>query len=150
ASGKVVHQLKALSTGIGRVALSRDGNLAALTGRADHAIHVWDLARGKELHAFAGHRGGPLTVAFAADGKSVFTANQDSLRSTPVREWAEWSLRQWDAATGKELRVTQRPMEGEVHWVSFSADGGRLAVLPHDGTLRLWDTHAVKELRDWK
>jgi WD40 repeat protein len=150
AGGKVRHQLKALSTGVDRVALSEDGRFAALTGRADHAIHVWDLATGKELHPFGGHRGGPLSVAFSADGKSVFTASRDETQSTPVREWADWSLRQWDATTGKELRVTQRQMGGEVHWSIFSPDGKRLATVTHEGTLRLWDTHAGKELRDWK
>jgi WD40 repeat protein len=149
ATGKLLHRLTGLSSAVDRVALSPDGRVLLTVQRADQAIHLWDVAKGKELHAFPGHRAGPLDVAFSGDGKTVLTASRDWLMSSRVSAWADWSLRRWDPETGKELGVTSRDQKGEVHHCAFSPDGGRLATVLHDGTLRLWDAGAGKELRDW-
>jgi Flp pilus assembly protein CpaB len=149
--GKLLHEFKGLSTRISTIALSPGGKLVALAGRADGAIHLYDTANGKELPTFPGHRGGPLMVAFAPDGKTVFTVSHPSSRIRPPQpDHADWSLRQWDPVTGKELRVTTDNLGGEVHWTCFSDDGRFLATITHEGTLRLWDTRAGKELRQWK
>jgi WD40 repeat protein len=142
---KLRHRFPALSTGFTALALSADGGTVALTGRADIAIHLWDVARGKELHPFAGHRSGTLAVAFSADGRAVLTANRDWTQKYGATEWADWSLCRWDAATGKLLAQTKAKVEGEVHFVAFSADARRLATVTHEGTLRLWDTGAGRE-----
>jgi WD40 repeat protein len=140
------HCFRALSTSIPVVALSADGRLVALTGRADAVLHIWDVAGGKELHAFAGHRGGPLAVVFSPDGRTVLTANGDWTGAYGAREWADWSLCRWDAATGKLLAQTRAKVEGEVTFVTFSADARGLATVTHEGTLRLWDTAAGREV----
>jgi WD40 repeat protein len=148
--GKLQHEFKGPVKTVQCLSLSSDGKLAAYAGRADNAIYLYDVTTGKELHPFPGHRSGPLTVAFAANGKSVFTANRDWNRGGPVTDWAEWSLRQWEAASGKELKVTTNKPGGEIHWTCFSDDGRLLATVAHDGTLRLWDTSSGKELRQWQ
>ncbi len=150
ATGRVRARFKALSTSIIRIALSPDGKRVALTGRADHAIHVWDVDAGRELHSFVGHRSGPLTAAFLKGGKEIATVSRDSGHSSPLTEWADWSLRRWDAATGAELAVTSANPKGEVYYTAFSADGRRLARVIHDGTLHLLDVEPGKELRSWK
>ena len=149
AGGKPTHEFKVLPTEVHHIALSGDGALVAVAGRADEAIHIWDVAKEKEQHAFGGHRAGPLTVAFSRDGKTVLTTNRERGRYAVVEEWAGWSLRRWDAASGKELRVVQEDLKGEVHWTAFSPDGGLLAVVTHDGKLRLWDADSGKQLRTW-
>jgi WD40 repeat protein len=161
-TGKPRARFKPLSTGFRWTALSPDGKLLALAGRADNAVHIWDVAAGRELHSFAGHRGGPLAVAFIGGGTEVatvsrgggtdvVTVSRDSSHTTPyVTGWADWSFRVWDAATGAERAVTSRNPGGEVRLTAFSADGRRLATVIHDGTLRLWDVEAGKELRTWK
>jgi WD40 repeat protein len=150
-TGKLRTRLKALSTSIEGIALSPDGKVVALSGRADHAVHLWDVAAGRELHPFGGHRGGPLEVAFVGDGREVATVSRDSTYVGPVvSEWVDWSFRRWGAATGAERAVTSRNPNGEVHLAAFSADGRRLVTVLHNGTLRLWDVEAGKELRTWK
>jgi WD40 repeat protein len=150
ATGKTVHRFRGLSSSISRVELSHKGDLLALVGRADWAVHVWDLARGRELHDFPGHRGGILTVAFTADGKTIATTSQDDMASNTILDWADWSLRRWDAATGEERGVTRRNLGGEVRITAFSPDGRLLATVIHDGTLRLWNVATGEELRRWK
>jgi RNA polymerase sigma factor (sigma-70 family) len=150
-TGRLRARFKASSTEIRHVALSDDGALLALAGRADFAVHVWDVKAGRELHHFPGHRGGPLVVAFVGDGREVATVSRDGGRGTPlVNEWSDWSLRRWDPATGAERAVTRRDSGGEVHYAAFSADGRRLVTLLHDGTVRLWDVELGREVRRWK
>ena len=99
------------------------------------------------MHAFGGHRSGPLSVVFSKDGRSVFTTNRAGVFSPLARTSAEWSLREWDPATGKERRVTKEDLKGRVIYADFSHDGRLLALVTQDGTLRLWAAAAGKELR---
>jgi WD40 repeat protein len=108
------------------------------------------VAAGRELHAFPGPRGGPLTVAFVGDGREVATVSRINGYTRPTPEWGDWSLCRWDAATGALRAAVRRRPEGEVHFTAFSADGRRLVTVLHDGTLHLWDVEAGKELRAWK
>ena len=41
-------------------------------------MRVWDLATGRVLRQFEGHRGGVNAVAFARDGRSVISASEDA------------------------------------------------------------------------
>ncbi len=148
--GKPRCDFRASAGALEHVALSQDGRLVALTYRRDQAIHIWDVVAGKELHDFGGHRNGPLAVAFSHDGKSVFTTSRERNPHIPVEGWADWSLRQWDPVTGKELRATREDLRGEVHFPCFTADGRRLVTVTDDGTVRVWDTDAGKELLSWK
>ena len=148
-TGKVAHEFKALPGGVAQAALSHDGKLLAAAGPADDAIHIWDLEKSKELHAFSGHRSGPLSVVFSRDGKSAFTTNREGVYAILSRPAAEWSLREWDPATGKERRVIKQDLKGRVVYADFSHDGRLLSLVMQDGTLRLWDAAAGKELRRW-
>jgi WD40 repeat protein len=65
----------------GRWALSGGGKEKAAdskyTGRIDHAVRVWDVASGKELHQFTGHPREVLQVAFLPDGQRALSASAD-------------------------------------------------------------------------
>jgi WD40 repeat protein len=151
ATGKLLHRITGLASTVDRVALSPDGSLLVAAEKGYQGIHLLDVATGNEVHTFAGHRTGGLIVAFSRDGKAVMTANRDfSWTLPPPPDCGVWSLRRWDPETGKELRVTARNLKAQVCAAGFSADGSRLATLHQDGALRLWDTEAFRELRDWK
>jgi WD40 repeat protein len=149
-TGKLLRQLPAPGGRIWQVALSPDGKVLASVNRTDHAVHLWDVARGRELHTFAGHRSGPLAIAFAPDGKTIRTASRDGAHSPGARSWAPWSLRRWDARSGKELRAWTPDLGGEAHWAAFSPCGRFLAVGVATGTLRLLDAAAGGEVRHWQ
>jgi WD40 repeat protein len=150
ATGKSLHRFKAHAASIHCLALSPDGKTLATTTPADQAVHVWDLAKGKEIHSYPGHRSGPLTVAFSGDGKKILTVSRDWSHTHPVREWADWSVRRWDAVSGKELNVFHSQPGGEVHWTVFSPGGKRLAWVNHRGVLRLWEVAKGKQISRWQ
>jgi WD40 repeat protein len=150
-SGKLRARFQALPTRLDGLALSPDGKVVAVVGiLADAAVHLWDVAAGRELHSFPGHRGGPLTVAFVGDGREVATVSRVVSYTRPTPQWGDWSLCRWDAATGALRASVRRRPEGEVHFTAFSADGRRVVTVLHTGTWHLWDVEAGKELRAWK
>jgi WD40 repeat protein len=150
-TGRLRTRFRTLANNSDMVALSPGGRLLARVTDRDLAIHLYDVTSGHELHSFAGHRAGRLAVAFVGDGREVATTNRTTTVSTPTlgRNWADWSLRRWDAATGEELAVNARD-PGEVHFATFSADGRRLVTVLHDGTLCLWDVPAGRLVRKWQ
>jgi WD40 repeat protein len=151
AKGTLRHEFLGHTAYVQRVALSPDGKLLASSApRQDDGVHLWDVAKGKEVHTFTGHRSGPLTVAFLSNGRTVVTTSRDASHNLPMSDWADWSLRQWDAASGEELRAEKASQAGEIHWTVFSDDGSRLATVRQDGTLRLWDVSKTQFLREWK
>jgi WD40 repeat protein len=150
ATGKVRHRIRLPKGRFIHVALSLNGKVLAVSSWRDHEILLFDVSSGCRLHSFPGHRSGIVTITFAPDGKHVFTTSREPSHSSSMQDLSEWSLRRWDAATGKELRVTRANPGGEVHYTVFSPDGRLLATITHNCTLRLWDVSAGKELRRWK
>jgi WD40 repeat protein len=150
ATGKGLFEFKAVLATPIRGAVSRDGKLVALVSWLGGAIQVWDANKARQLTTFTGHREGAVDVSFSPDGKTIYTTDGHRGRADVPDEWPGRSLRQWDAESGKELRVTRTDLSGGVGWTTFSPDGRLLAVVNHDGTLRMWDTAASKEIRTWK
>jgi WD40 repeat protein len=147
ATGKVRHRYRGHTKWVGGLAISADGKLLASSASkpADNAVHLWDLGKEKELLSFVGHRSGPLTVAFLPDGKTVATVSHEE---SSLLCWTDWSLRLWDAASGKEIHAVKES-QGAIEVATFSRDGSRLATLRHDGTLRVWDVHEGNVLKEW-
>lgn len=161
-------------TGIDAMALSPDGRfLAVATGRR---IQLWRL-EGLEIHTvLEGHGDLVWGVAFAPDGRALFSSSADHT----VRQWgvdqAEvrhvlrghndwlWSVAispdgqlvaggggdgviyTWDAHSGEALNEL-RGHSGRVRTLAFSRDDGVLASGSEDQTIRLWAAENGRPVR---
>jgi WD40 repeat protein len=101
-------------------------------GRYENALHLWELATGKERLAIPC---GPTSarwvqrIACAPNGRTVATARSDG------------TLQLWDLVTGKELPFRARPGT-EVQCLVFSPDSRLLASAQRNGTVLVWDAAA--------
>jgi hypothetical protein len=131
-AGAVLHEFATAGNAI-VLAFSPDGSL--LAAPAGGVLHVWDTRTGKEVRRIPEESGaGVWTVAFAADGRTVFT---------PL---ADGSVAGWSVATGK--RTHRFEGHSAVVWcLAVSPDGRLLASASEDQTVRLWDAATGKELR---
>jgi WD40 repeat protein len=105
------------------VAFSPDGKTLA-SGGTDHAIRLWDVAKGTRRTTFAGHTKQISAVAFGPDGKSLASGSWDS------------TVRLWDVASGKT--TAKLSASDAVGSVAFSPDGKTLA-FGHMVAITLWD-----------
>jgi WD40 repeat protein/tRNA A-37 threonylcarbamoyl transferase component Bud32 len=121
---------------VSTLAWGPDGKALALGGRGEAS--VWDLATGRKVRALPG---GPL-LAWGPDGRQLAVGDE---RGT---------VRVYEAATGKEVRLLIDPLAGGDQHLSFtglafSPDGRRLASVgggPFARHVRLWDVASGQDL----
>jgi WD40 repeat protein len=95
---------------------------------------LWDVATGEKVAECHGHTGKVLNVAFRAVGARVVTTSADG------------TVRQWDAATGREVEPPFDHHTGEVLAAVYSPDGERVASGGADHTIRLWRATGRQQL----
>jgi RNA polymerase sigma factor (sigma-70 family) len=140
AAGKEIHRLRG-ERKTTALAFSPDGKTLACGETREEgktlirsAIHLWDVATGREVGCCAGHIFGVEQLAFSPDGKKLISGGGGT------------SLRVWDAATGKDA-LPLAENESWVNCVAFSPDGRLLACSGMDSTIRLWDPSSGKAVR---
>jgi WD40 repeat protein len=106
------------------IAYSPDGRIIAACA-TDHRIHLIDAASGGESAQLTGHRWYPWTLAFTADGKTLYSSGWDP------------AIRRWDVAARKQLDVPDGVLASSV--VAASPDGRTLAYEDDSGGIRLVD-----------
>jgi WD40 repeat protein len=134
ASGRRLRTLEQQYTRIDALAWSRDGRtIASAAGDGSQArdgeIRLWDAATGKEVCPQPGHHGGVIRSVLSRDGKIAVTAGWDR------------TVRSWDTATGRELRV----LAGLVHELAVSPDSRTVVASVPEGRLRTWDLATGRE-----
>ena len=119
---------------LGSAAFTPDGK-HLLTGTAEGALLVWNVAEGRIVERLNEHTSWITTIALARDGRTFATASTDR------------TLVLWDAATRKPL-VRLRGHLAQVWSVAISPDGRMVASGALDGTTRLWDAATRHEQRE--
>jgi RNA polymerase sigma factor (sigma-70 family) len=114
---------------------SPDGKFLAIGAIAD-LVRVWDLTSGKEPSPPRGHQEGVYGLAVSVDSKSLTTWGIDR------------TIRQWETATGRELR--RLPIPAHPSSSALSTDGRTAAYTSPDKIVHLIDLTTGKELRTFE
>jgi serine/threonine protein kinase/Flp pilus assembly protein TadD len=132
ATGKLVCEV----VGNESAAFTPDGKRLLCPG-PDKALHLWDLATGKEIRSFKGHTNWVTTVAISPDGKRALSGSNDT------------TVRVWDLEAGTELKKIAAHTQSSR--ALFAPDGKHFLTYAaaEDRTLRLWDAATYKEVRSW-
>ncbi len=108
--------------------LNPSGTIVA-SGCRDHQISLWDANQGGLIRNLVGHTQDVMSVAFSADGKSLFSCGYDQ------------TVRCWDVDSGKCLYIGVEHTS-RVYAVAISPDGRTIASGGHDGLI-LWEADAL-------
>jgi len=122
---------------VNALVFSADGqHLFAAAGEAGlfGEVRQWNVADGKLIHVFEGHRDALYSVAVSPDGTTLATGSYDQ------------KIKLWKIATGEEAK-TLSGHNGCVFDLAFRPDGKILASASADRTVKLWDV-ASGERRD--
>src|SRR6185436_5631221 len=143
-TGQVVRTFAGHTGTVLTVAFSRDGQFI-VTGSDDKTARLWQTATGRELTRFVGHDDAIIWAEFGPDGKSIWTQSQYAYHRESSKDT---SVRQWDMATGKELRRAEKlgmPVE-------FSHDGRFLLASNDDEkrTARVLDANTLQEIKRYE
>jgi WD40 repeat protein len=151
ATGKPLHKLR---TGdfpkgaVSCVAFSPDGKLLA-SGQPNNpksvnkevsGLTLWEVSTGKELRRSAGPPGGPLSVCFSRDGKTLLAVGEDG------------TLCHRQVATGKETRqfTLTGPDRDFSRLMPFSPGGEWAATSHFDGSVVLHDTSTGQQKKAFR
>lgn len=103
--------------------------------RAHNALHLWDVAAGKEIkrHSLPA---GTIHVAFTADARVAVFGNGNGTVTT------------WDVAEGKERKSWKGAagLDQSIQALALSPDGKTVAVRGPDQSIRLWEAGTGREL----
>jgi WD40 repeat protein/DNA-binding SARP family transcriptional activator len=121
--------------GIGEIRFSEDGRHLVVgrfpLGPGGHGLRVWDWRRGTVVGGFDAPDS--TWVGISGDGRLAVSVRPDPDEATDT-------ITVWDVAGEREV-TTLGAQDGSPWDISFSHDGGTVAVAGGDGTVTLWDAH---------
>ncbi len=111
----------------------RDGKTLVSFSHFEHALRLWDLASGKELHT-SGEAAEPIRCTFSPDGRFLAGGSHDG------------TIRLWDTTTQKEARRIHQPLF--LSSMLWSGDGRLLATgNTGDPVVHIWEVAGGEEKR---
>lgn len=158
------------------LALSLGSRYALSTSATDPTVRLWDVATGRVICNFRGHKARVTAVAFSPNGNYILSASEDktiklaevvttSYLHTFKGHWGtvrtiassrdgysflsgsdDKTLKLWDVTRGKCLR-TLRGHRASVTAVAFSPDGRYAFSASEDKTLKQWELSSGRCLR---
>jgi WD40 repeat protein len=140
-TGKEVYRTLELQFARAGLALSRDGRLFLTGHQHDAVVRLGEVATGKEVRRFEGHKGGVWGVALSTDAARAASGGDDG------------AVLVWDVKAGRELRRCLAGA-GQVRCVAFAPDG-RHVLSGHFGpgsqnVVCLWNAESGQEVRRFR
>jgi RNA polymerase sigma factor (sigma-70 family) len=132
-SGREVHRLPGHVNWVHSLVFSLD--CKRLVSAGGSVMKVWDVGTGKEVVPLAEHEGWINSVAFSPGGRHLATSSLDG------------TIRMWEPATGKLVRIFEGGVRPRVLHIAFSPDGRTLISDRPDGSLRFWDVATGRQIR---
>jgi WD40 repeat protein len=132
-TGQRTVRVSGVSSGVRRLAFSRDGKRVAASGplvehRSEDVVRVWEES-GKERLSLPAGLGGISAMAFSPDGSTLVAASYDT------------DVRAWSTRNGELLRLVEELPVATFAMV-FSPDGRYLAAAGVDRTIYLFDARS--------
>jgi WD40 repeat protein len=119
------------------LAFSPDSKTLAATAR--NALVFFDVATGGEVKRLPAHVYG-ITVAYSPDGTLLASGGVDAGQDV-------YSLRLWDAASGKELRKCELPKNEPPTYLAWDPNNtGKLAAVVAEDDMHIFDAQTGKEV----
>ena len=132
ANGQVAHTFGGRATNFTRSAAFSPDNTHIVTGHADGALKLWELASGQMVRSLW-HSRGTGSVVFSRDGRKLLSGSEDT------------TVKLWDVATGQPIR-TFAGHSASVRSVAFTPDEKRVISGGDDSTVRIWDAATAEQL----
>lgn len=112
--------------------ISRDGK-TLIKGKFGTKVKQWDIATGKTVMEFVGHKKAVLCYDLSADGKKLLTGGGDG------------KIILWNVVTGDSLKVIQTHHE-PIFDIHFNSDETLVASSSWDATMKIHDLNSGKLL----
>ncbi len=104
------------------------------TAGDDRTVRVWQPGIGRMVRIVRGHEGGILTLAYAADGRALFTAGSEGI------------IRRVEADSDA-LQHSWRGSDDWIYALAVSPDGKHIATGDWTGAVSLWTPEGVLRQR---
>jgi WD40 repeat protein len=108
-----------------------------VSGGADGAIIVWNLATGEEQQRLTGHSGEVTALLLTADGQRLLSSGEDG------------TIKVWQVANGA-LERSMASGQGVVRALALDPKEAQVASAGEDGTVRLWSLRGGQALQNWQ
>lgn len=133
ATGRLAQRLMHAQENVVALAAATTSGDTVVTIADDGTLHAWPLLAGKQ---FVGHLAAVTCVESVPGTAQIVSGSQDG------------TLRQWDLATGVEVRKLE--LGAPVLALATRGDGQRLAAALGDNSVRLFETGEAKQLAEIK
>jgi WD40 repeat protein len=99
----------------------------------DRSVRLWEVATGRELATFRGHKFHVFAVAFHPDGRQILSGGYGGL------------IKVWDVQRSQPVIYDKQP--SWVTGIAFSSDGGLVATESDQWRGAIWEGRTTEELR---
>ena len=134
-SGYLLRQFQVTEGTLTNIRLDREGT-RCITSSSDQLVRLWDVANGKKLREFSGHRASVADLEYSFDEQFIYSVSNDK------------TLRVWNVQTGICEKVLSNSKE--LTAVAAHPSLGVAAVAEKGDTLRVWDLDTSIATKDLK